>query len=298
MSTEKKVAKVDSEKKSKKRRKAKKTLDAVTFKIYCGKILKQVHPEIGISGTALEITSNIAKMTICKIMDVANQFIQRSSLQTLGEKVVESAVRIVFPGELSKHAISELRKALEKYKSYDEKNPKSKKSEEEKKSVRRNTKAGLQLDVARVQKLMNIRSVAKRKSDKAAVAMAAAVEYLIAEVLELSGNVARDTKKARITQRHIKIAILNDEELNKFFKNAVIGGGVLPKINEKVTENSGKKSVKKEKSEETKPKASKPVKNATKKKPTPKATASKTKKSPPTKKKVTPKTAKKTSTKK
>jgi hypothetical protein len=67
--------------------------------------------------------------------------------------------------------------------------------------------------------------------NRSTVYLAAVLEYLCAEILELAGNAARDNKKSRIIPRHITLAVKNDEELNKLLGNVTIAaGGVLPNI--------------------------------------------------------------------
>ena len=100
------------------------------------------------------------------------------------------------------------------------------------KQVSRSAKAGLQFPVGRLARYLKQGGYAKRVGGAAPVYMAAVLEYIVAEVLELAGNAAKDNKKMRIIPRHIQLAVRNDDELNSFFGNAIIAeGGVLPNIN-------------------------------------------------------------------
>ena len=99
------------------------------------------------------------------------------------------------------------------------------------KAVSRSAKAGLQFPVGRVSRYMRNMKVASRVGAGAPVYLAAVLEYLAAEVLELAGNAARDNKKSRIVPRHVQLAVRNDEELNKLMGGVTIAaGGVLPNI--------------------------------------------------------------------
>ncbi|XP_022106309.1 histone H2A-like [Acanthaster planci] len=95
----------------------------------------------------------------------------------------------------------------------------------------RSNRAGLQFPVGRVHRFMRKGRYSERIGAGAPVYMAAVLEYLVAEILELAGNAARDNKKTRINPRHLQLAIRNDEELNKMMSGVTIAqGGVLPNI--------------------------------------------------------------------
>merc|ERR1711966_284734 len=92
-------------------------------------------------------------------------------------------------------------------------------------------KAGIQFPVGKVGRLLKKGGFAKRIGAGAPVYLAAVLEYLVAETLELAGNAARDQKRLRITPRHVQLAVRNDEELSKYLAKVTIAqGGVLQNI--------------------------------------------------------------------
>ena len=99
------------------------------------------------------------------------------------------------------------------------------------KPVSKTKKAGLQFPVGRMLSMLKKGKYAVRTGVGSAVYMAAVLEYLTAEVLELACNASRDHKKSRIIPRHLSLAILNDEELKVLLRGITISkGGVLPNI--------------------------------------------------------------------
>ena len=95
----------------------------------------------------------------------------------------------------------------------------------------RSSRAGLQFPVGRLHRFLREGRYGERVGAGAPVFMAAVLEYLTVEVLELAGNAARDNKKTRISPRHIMLAVRNDEELNQLLSNITIASaGVVPHI--------------------------------------------------------------------
>jgi histone H2A len=113
--------------------------------------------------------------------------------------------------------------------------------------VSRSAKAGLQFPVGRIARYLKQGKYASRVGAGAPVYLAAVLEYLTAELLELAGNASRDNKKTRIIPRHIQLAIRNDEELGKLLGSVTIAaGGVLPNIHSVLLPKKGEKGEKDE----------------------------------------------------
>jgi len=109
------------------------------------------------------------------------------------------------------------------------------------KSKSRSSRAGLQFPVGRIHRHLREGRYAARVGAGAPVYLAAVMEYLTAEILELAGNAARDNKKTRIIPRHIQLAVRNDEELNKLLGTVTIAsGGVLPHIHDSLLPSKSK----------------------------------------------------------
>lgn len=99
------------------------------------------------------------------------------------------------------------------------------------KTKSRSNRADLQFPVGRIHRLLKKGYYSERIGAAASIYLAAVLEYLTAELLELGGNAAADNKKKRIIPRHLQLAIRNDEELNRLLSGVTIAqGGVLPNI--------------------------------------------------------------------
>ncbi|CAI4224944.1 unnamed protein product [Auanema sp. JU1783] len=95
----------------KKRRKARKE----SYSGYVYKVLKQVHPETGISSKAMSIMNSFITDIFERIASESARLAKYNKRSTIASREIQTAVRLILPGELAKHAVSEGTKAVTKY---------------------------------------------------------------------------------------------------------------------------------------------------------------------------------------
>ena len=113
------MAKTPSKKSAKAPKKAgegkKKKSRTESYSSYIYKVLKQVHPETGISSKAMSIMNSFINDIFEKIASEAARLARYNKKPTITSREIQTAVRLILPGELAKHAVSEGTKAVTKY---------------------------------------------------------------------------------------------------------------------------------------------------------------------------------------
>uniref|UniRef100_A0A0K0ET73 Histone H2B n=1 Tax=Strongyloides stercoralis TaxID=6248 RepID=A0A0K0ET73_STRER len=93
------------------RRKARKE----TYSVYIYRVLKQVHPDTGISSKAMSIMNSFVNDVFERIAAEASKLAHYNKKSTISSREIQTSVRLILPGELAKHAVSEGTKAVTKY---------------------------------------------------------------------------------------------------------------------------------------------------------------------------------------
>ena len=191
---------------------------------YIKLIQKAVHPELSFTGNSLQTLELLVGIVLLKFYTTVNLLLQNEDCKTVKDRHISFAVISVLPGAIAKYARGDIAMALTEYATNKAGHDADK--SQEKKPMSKHDLAGLKMSVSRIDTGLRANVLADRISDKASIALAAAIEYLVAEIVELAGNSTRDDKRVRITTRDIKLVIGSDEELSDLFRGAVIGGGV------------------------------------------------------------------------
>ncbi|KAI3706438.1 hypothetical protein L6452_24182 [Arctium lappa] len=88
------------------------------YKRYLYRVMKQVHPDLGISSKAMTIINNLMVDMFERVAEEAGRLSGYGKKMTMTAREIQGAVKLVLPGELGKHAVAEGTKAVTNYVSY------------------------------------------------------------------------------------------------------------------------------------------------------------------------------------
>ena len=86
-----------------------------TYGIYIYRVLKQVHPDVGISSKGMSIMNSFVNDIFERLSGEASRLAHHNKRRTISSREIQTSVRLLLPGELAKHAVSEGTKAVTKY---------------------------------------------------------------------------------------------------------------------------------------------------------------------------------------
>ena len=179
------------------------TSQYTNFNIYITKILKSFHPGAKLKDASRTLLNKFLVDLSLKLAEATFDLNRSSKRKTVSALDVYSAAQLLLNTALAKHTESAMRKNVSKA------NDMRKKGE----SVTNKT---FPIPITRARSFLTLKS--ERVTADAGVAFSSFLEYIISEVLELAGNVARDEKRVAISPHHISKAIDADEDLSKLFK--------------------------------------------------------------------------------
>lgn len=176
------------------------------FEHYISSIIKEVCPERDITHEA-KCQLNELAITTCKI--IASKILVIIKKKTITELEVESAVKLVFDGQLCQKSIEEGKRCLQHYSNSNQDN-------ENKENNSKKSKADLLIPPSMLEKFLRSTS-SHRVSENAPIFLAGIIEYFLAQVIELS-SISDKKVGVRITSFDIENGIESDQEINRYIK--------------------------------------------------------------------------------
>lgn len=199
-----------------------------SYASYLGTVLRQVQPDASLSGRSVLVLDGFLDRLHTLLATKAAHIARTNKRATINYRDVVAATKLVLPGQIAMHAVSESAKALNAYRTFKA----VEKEDGRKGNTSRSARANLKFPVGRIDSHTRAGLHARRLGSGAPIALTAVLEYLAAEILEISGDAAKDNKKRRITPRHIQLAVGADHELSRVFRNTtIVDAGVNPHIN-------------------------------------------------------------------
>jgi histone H2A len=203
------------------------------FETYISKVLKQTTENCGITGNAKQQLNSFLCIFCKYISNIINRLTIIGKKKTISEKEIINALHVVLTGELLSNSLNEGEKSIISFKN----NVNTKGS--------RQNKSNIIFPPSIVEKFLRNFGTSKLMiTSLAPVFLAAVLEYITYEIIDLASITAKDNKRVRITIRDLEVVIRCDVELNKLFNKlnaSFLGGGVLPFIHSSLLNKKKKK---------------------------------------------------------
>lgn len=199
------------------------------FEVYISKVLKQILENGGITSNSKQQLNSALCIITKHISNIALNIVTLSKKKTITEKEIISAIKMTFSGILLTNSLNEGNNAIQKFKDFDKEE-----SKEEKLLLCKQIKAGIIFSPSLVEKFLRQFGYVKiMVNSLAPIYLAAVLEYITYEILDIANEMCKENKRARINIRDIELAVRCDDELNNLFIKLninLLGGGVIPFI--------------------------------------------------------------------
>jgi histone H2B len=191
-----------------------------SFHVYLHKVFKQVNPDTIMSKQVSNLMNSFCMDIFKRISREALFLAEVNKKTTVTSRDIQTAVRLILPGELASIAVLEGTKAVTKYFMDKTENGSSSQS----------SPLDIIFPVGRIARMLKT-TLRVRVGAGAPVYLAIVMEYLCAEIFDLGALVTRDHKRIRMIPRHVMLAIRRDVELSKLLEDVTFPGcGVIPSI--------------------------------------------------------------------
>lgn len=170
-------------------------------------VSKQVNLDIRVSSGFLSEVNDVCEKLLTVLVKTSLTIKQNCKRVEISPSDVKAATKVILPKAFSDRAINEGVKAVNKF------------SSNEKGS--RSARAGLIISVPKVDNMFRYLAVSKKISTRfsqgSIIFIAAVIEYIIAELTQISGDVARINAKT-ISKKHLDMAIEQDDDAQKLMQ--------------------------------------------------------------------------------
>lgn len=212
------------------------------FEHHIRKILKEVCSDRDITQQAKSQLNDLAIITCKLISNKITHILRSSNKKTITENEIESAIKLIFTGQLCQKSVEEGKKSLQNYLTSSK--------DEDLKGQSRHVKAHILIPPSILEKFLRVNDT--HISYHAPIFLAGVIEYFLSQLLELANNVSinKNKKGVRITVYDLESGVRSDRELDTFFtKNNIYfyNSGIVPFIHPHLKTKSGsndKKSIK------------------------------------------------------